>query len=269
MRSRVLTTALTMSLATLVIHGAPAVARDAGSVPLAAAPRAAAPPFEGTIFIDPDIITADSKTVFKRATYQGRDKRQVFDRRKNRFVTIRAFVFKLRFKGAGTVDAVVDPEFRTKRVALAQARKYARVTGRLPAMLRRDVDELWIHRGKQPFGGGNGSLLIHTGQAKAYERAGILEEALAHEAVHTSLDAGLAASAGWLAAQAADATYVSTYAQANPPREDLAESVVPWLAVRFARDRLDPATAQLIEQTIPNRLAFLDQQAFDTAPYAR
>lgn len=266
MRSRVLTTALVSVLATALLLGGPAHAEQVAGP--AESPRAATPPFDGTIFIDPDVITKDSPTVFKKATYQGRDRRQVFDRRKNRFVKIRAFVFRLTFSDGTRIAAVVNPEFRRQRAALAQARKYAKVTGRLPAVLRRDVDELWINKGKELFGGGNDSLLIHTGQAKVYKKAGILEEALAHEATHTSLDADLAASAGWLAAQTADATYVSGYAQAEPTREDLAESVVPWLAVRFARDRLDPATAQLIEQTIPNRLAFLDQQAFDTSPYA-
>lgn len=266
MRSRV-SLLLAILVSVLLTVGAPAVAQGAHT-DQGDSLRRGAPPFDGTIYIDPDIITAKSASVFKRAIYAGRDRRQVFDRRKDKFVTIRAFVVRVSFKDGTKVDAVVNPEFRRKQVAVGLAKKYGRVVGRLPAVLRADVKELWIHKGKELFGGGTKSLLIHTGQAKVYQRAGILEEALAHEAVHTSLDARLASSAGWLAAQAADGTYVSNYAQANPQREDLAESVVPWLAVRFARDRVDPGVVALIEQTIPNRLAFLDQQAFDTSPYA-
>lgn len=255
MRSLVLAIALVLGSA-----GAPAAAQGAPLAPLL--------PFGGTIFIDPDIITADSPSVFQRVTYVGRDRRVVFDRRKDDWVTIRAFVFRLRYADRTTIEAVVNPEFDRVRAAQAQARKYGVVTGRLPAMLRRDVRELWIHRGKEPYGGGNGSLLIHVGQTREYVQAGILEETLAHEGAHTSLDADLAASPGWLAAQDADGTFISDYAQANPTREDVAETIVPWLAVRFARDRVDPSVVELIEDTIPHRLAFLDEQAFDLAPYA-
>lgn len=247
---------MAVALATLLSVGAPAGARQP------------APPFSGTIFIDPDIITPDSPSVFERATYTGRDRRVVFDRRVDDWVTIRAFVFRLRFTDGTRMEALVNPEFGTERAARVQAKKYALVTGRLPAMLRRDVRELWIHRGKELYGGGNGSLLIHVGQTREYVQAGILEETLAHEGAHTSLDADLATSAGWLSAQADDPTFISDYAQANPDREDVAETIVPWLAVRFARDRVDPAVVDLIEEAIPHRLAFLDAQAFDLAPYA-
>ena len=248
---------LAVALATLLSIGRPAEAQ--APVP---------PPFTGTILIDPDIITSDSPTVFSRARYAGRDRRVVFDRRKDDWVTIRAFVVRLRFSDGTRIDAVVNPEFRTERAAVAQARKYAVVTGRLPAMLRRDVDELWIHRGKQLYGGGNRSLLIHTGQTGEYVRAGILEETLAHEGAHTSLDADLATSPGWVAAQEADPAFISDYARDNPQREDVAETIVSWLAVRYARDSVDPAVVALIEEAIPHRLALLDEQAFDLAPYA-
>ncbi|QIG43995.1 hypothetical protein G5V58_15525 [Nocardioides anomalus] len=258
-----LTTALTAGGPVLPASAAPAVVESSPS----GSPRAAV--FDGTIYIDPDIIPASSPSVFKDATYQGRDRRQVFDRRKNKFITIRAFVVRVRFKDGTRLDAVVNPEFRRKRAAVGLAHAYGRVTGQLPASLRRDVKELWIHKGTELFGGGNHSLLIHTGQAKVYKKAGILEEALAHEATHTSLDARFASSPGWQAAQAADGASISTYGQANLQREDLAESVVPWLAVRFARDRVDPNVLVAIEQAIPNRLAFLDQQGLDLRPFVK
>ena len=54
----------------------------------------------------------------------------------------------------------------------------------------------------------------------------------------------------------------------NPTREDVAESFLPYLAVRYRRDRLD-ATASAIEQTIPNRIAYFDAQGFAVGPFAR
>ena len=39
------------------------------------------PPFGGTIFIDPDIITEDDPTTFVSLSYAGTGKRQMYDRR--------------------------------------------------------------------------------------------------------------------------------------------------------------------------------------------
>jgi len=72
------------------------------------------------------------------------------------------------------------------------------------------------------------------------------------------LDAAHAASAGWLSAQAKDVNFISTYARDNPTREDVAESVLPWLAVRYRAGRIDPAQITKIQRAIPNRLAYFD-----------
>jgi hypothetical protein len=128
------------------------------------------------------------------------------------------------------------------------------------------VQTVWIHKGLQPFGGGNNNLLIHTEQADDYIASGILEEALVHEASHTSLDAAHAAAPGWLAAQTADDEFISTYARDNPTREDIAESFLPWLAVRYRPDRITAALAGTITRTIPNRLAYFDSKSFVMAP---
>jgi hypothetical protein len=110
------------------------------------------------------------------------------------------------------------------------------VIGRLPRVLRDDLKTLTIHRGKKPFGGGNRDVLIHTGQAASYTAdakpfggGSFLEEALVHEASHTSLDGDHAKAPGWLAAQDSDPTFISNYARDNPTREDVAESFLPWL----------------------------------------
>ena len=116
-------------------------------------------------------------------------------------------------------------------------------------------------------GGGNNNLLIHTGSiAQGYIAEGILEETFVHESAHTSLDAYHAASPGWLAAQAADMEFISTYARDNPTQEDVAESFLPWLMLQLAGDRIDPAMKQTIEATIPARLAYFDAQGFDLRP---
>jgi hypothetical protein len=187
----------------------------------------------------------------------------VFDRRKNRFVTIKAFLFTATYSGGKRkIEVQVNPEFRSRAKAQTEARKYATEVGRLPKVLRTPVRMIWIHKGVQDFGGGNDSILIHTGRSAEYERDGILEETLVHEAVHTALDAKHATSKGWRAAQRADPTFISSYARDNAEREDLAESFLPWFALRHRRDRIDDEYAATVEQAIPNRIAYFDRQKF-------
>ena len=224
------------------------------------------PPFDGTIFIDPDIITSSDPTTFQTLSFAGQDSRTMFDRRVNDWITVDAFLFNAIFDDGLTAEIQVNPEFGTPDVAEAEADKYAEVIGRLPTALRVDVETVWIHRGTAPFGGGNNNLLIHIGQADLYVADGILEETLVHEAAHTSLDPAHASAPGWLAAQSADGTFISNYARDNPTREDIAESFLPYLAIRYRSDRISSVLAGVITRTIPNRIDYFDSQSLDMYP---
>lgn len=226
----------------------------------------AEPPFSGTIFVDPDIITSADPSTYLKTKYNGQKKRTMFDRRKNAFVRLKPHLFKVTFRDSGPVEVQVNPEFGKERQARKIAVKYAREIGRLPKTLRSDVRTVSIHKGVQPFGGGNNNILIHTGQTVAYERDGILEETLVHEACHTSLDARHGASTGWLAAQQSDPEFISTYARDNPTREDIAESFLLWMALRYRSERITPEAANTIETTMPARISYFDAQGFVIAP---
>ncbi|MBK8044239.1 MAG: T9SS type A sorting domain-containing protein [Haliscomenobacter sp.] len=229
--------------------------------------EAQTPPYSGTIFIDPDIITSSDSSSIQSTTYAGRGQRQVYDRRVNNWVNINAYLFDVTWNDGVFSEAVVNPEFGTIELAKVEAEKYARLIGQLPFCLRLDVDQIWIHQGVQPFGGGNRSILIHTGQSAIYEASGIIEETLVHEAAHTSLDFSHGASSGWITAQNKDVNFISTYARDNPTREDIAESFLPWLMVKYKSSKISTADFNKITQTIPNRLAYFDSQAFNLYPF--
>lgn len=236
------------------------------AVPGASLPRTPAPPFGGTIFIDPDIITSADPTTFEGLTPGGQGIRTMYDRRVDDWIDVSAYLFDATFDDGLTAEIQVNPEFGSSAAAEAQALLYAEVIGRLPTALRVDVETVWIHRGVEPFGGGNNNLLIHVGQADLYVADGILEETFAHEAAHTSLDATHSAAPGWLEAQAADPTFISDYARDNRDREDIAESFLPYLAVRFRSDRISSELANTILATMPNRIAYFDALGLDMYP---
>ena len=224
------------------------------------------PPYSGTIFIDPDIITENDLSTFLEAPYAGQGVRTMYDRRVNDWITVTAYLFNASFNDGLTCEIQVNPEFSSSDSAFIEAEKYGIEIGRLPTALRLDVETVWIHKGIQPFGGGNNNILIHVGQALNYINDGILEETLVHEAAHTSLDAYHSGSSGWLSAQTLDGEFISTYARDFPDREDIAESFLPYLAIRYRSDRIDQITYDIITETIPNRIQYFDDQSFDMYP---
>ena len=227
----------------------------------------ATPPFSGTIFADPNIITDACPNAFKEVTFKKPCPRTMFDRRVDDWVTVNALTFEATYDDGMTIEIQVNPEFQTVDLAQVEAAKYAEAIGRLPAVLRKDVKTVSIHKGTELFGGGNNNILIHTGQTKNYEDDGILDETLMHEAAHTSLDAAHSKSPGWLESQKADGNFISTYAHDNPLREDIAESFLMYFAIKYKSSNISPALRNKILETIPNRIKYFENQSFNMHPY--
>ena len=226
------------------------------------------PPFGGTIFIDPDIITPNDPTAFVSLSYVGKDTRNMYDRRNGGgWVSLTPYLFNALYDDNLEIEVQVNPEFGTVEDAQKQAEKFAPVIGRLTTELRKDVETVWIHKGVQPFGGGNNNLLIHTDySALHYEDQGILEETFVHEASHTSLDAYHSTNSDWIKAQEQDCRFISNYAEEHPTREDIAESYLPYFAVRYRADRISTELKEKIESAIPNRIKYFDDQGFNMYP---
>jgi hypothetical protein len=223
------------------------------------------PPFSGTIFIDPDIITPADPSTYVALVPAGQDTRVMFDRRAA-WITTDPFLFDATYDDGLTIEVQVNPEFGSSAASQVVAEFYAEVIGRLPTALRIEVETVWIHKGIQLFGGGNNNLLIHVGQGDSYIADGILEETLMHESVHTSLDAAHATAARWMAAQDADPAFISTYARDFPFREDLAESFVPYFAAEYRSDRISESLLATILETIPNRIDYFSGLGLDMFP---
>ena len=96
----------------------------------------AAPPFSGTTFIDPDIITPTDRSAFESATYAGQGFRTMFDRRVNNWINVNAFLFNVVFDDSLTSEIQVNSEFGSSDAALVEAEKYGWVIGQLPASSR-------------------------------------------------------------------------------------------------------------------------------------
>ena len=223
----------------------------------------AVPPYKGTIFVDSDIITDSDPTTYVSKLYQGMGQRLMFDNRINEFRTFNVHLYDVSYSDNNIIEFQINSEFDQVE-AEQKTTFYATAIGRIPAELKSMVRTVWMHRGDEAFGGGNDNILIHTGSiAQSYIADGILEEVLVHESTHTSIDPNHAEATSWLVAQQADADFISTYAQSNPTQEDLAETLLMYLAVTYRSDRISNETKQTIENTIPNRINYITDQNFD------
>ena len=227
------------------------------------------PPYWGTVSISPRVIEPSDPTRLGCITYAGRGERYVHDRRSAKWITINAYLFDVRY-GGQVVEFRVNPEFGSIEAAQAEVETYAPALGQMPTVLLSAITYVNIHAGKEVWGGGGGGrtgILIHTDQGEDYIRRGFMEEVFVHEATHAALDPAHKDSPGWRAVQAADGVFISTYARDHPDREDVAESFLAWFAVRYQPERLTAVDRAIILRTMPNRLAYFDEQGFDMSPY--
>ena len=228
------------------------------------------PPFRGTVWVTPDVLGPSDPSSLGSVAYAGRGMREIYDRRVDAWITVNAYLFNVQF-GDRTVEFQFNPEFGSRAAARAEVDVFAPAIGRLPAALLSNLQEVEVNAGEGLFGGNlhNGSFLIHTEDplTRHAVREGFLEEVFLHEGAHVSLDREHGGSPGWRAAQRADGVSISDYARDFPSREDVAESILPYFAVRYRPQRLTASVRWLMMMTIPNRLVYFDEQELDMSPH--
>ena len=251
---------------------------------LTASPALADPPFQGTGFISPDIITSADLSGLTGVIYTGRGDRWIFDYRILDWIIVNAYLFEARIYGR-SIEFQVNPEFASVDAARAEVDTYALALGRLPAVLLSRAEKVHVSAGEPGhpdtrlrgrFGGrvptvfganySDRSLTIHTGYGQRIQRDGFLEEIFFHEGAHVSLQNHQDAPS-WRAAREADGEFISDYARRHPDSEDVAESLLPYFALRYRPDRLSASQRAVIANTIPNRIKYFDGLALDWSPY--
>ena len=227
------------------------------------------PPFRGTVGITPNLLTASDPTSFIGAEEAGRGNRQMWEPFGEQWLSVNAYLFDAEYSGR-TVEFQVHPDVGNLEDAWAEVETYAPVLGRLPAFLLAGAREVEVSPVDHVWQGNElGIFHIYTHRGAELLRNGSVEEVLFHEGGHVSLDRLHRNAPGWRAARRADeGVFISTYARDNSEREDVAESILPWFAVRHRPGRLRPSDRAAIGAAIPNRLAYFDDQGFDVSPYA-
>ena len=226
-------------------------------------------PFRSTTWASPRVL-GPGPTWLHSVTYTGRMMRTLYDRRFRNWIPVNAFVFDAQI-AEEVVEFRVHPEFAELEAATAEVDRFAPALGRLPAAFLSNVRALAIVPGTGLAGGSSfdQSILIHSQSQSALRgiRGGLLEELYLHEAAHVSLDPAHQNTVGWRAAQEADGVFISDYAQDYPDREDIAESAIMYFAVRYRPRSLTREDRWVVLTSIPNRLAYFEEQGLDMSPY--
>lgn len=214
------------------------------------------------------VFSMDDPTSFVRLVREPNAVRLVYDRRVG-WVEQRSFVFVAYFNDIEPIEMIVNLEFDNWGLAYNIAADYASLFGRLPTGLKTGVETFWIHQGMGQFGGYHRTLLIHIEYADRFiNPRGNLIDVIAHETAHAVLDwtyDGKIDKDAWLEAAEKDGTYISQYAKSYPEREDIAETIVAYMLVRFYPERTEPAVISSFERLLKHRFALLD--TLELEPY--
>ncbi len=215
------------------------------------------PPYDSTADTVFDIITTDDPSSFRCLTDNGRSARQIWDKRVNGEPVVEAFVFTAEYSDGASIEIAVNPEFATVDKARAEAMRYVAPLGQLPSLLRAGIGRFSIHGGDEGFHAGKGQIVVYAERATRRIAQAHLEESLFHEAVHATLDDEHRLAAAWQEAQRRDGGFLTSYAQATPDREDLAETALFAFALQYHPDRFPPVDTQTVRVAVPNRLAYI------------
>lgn len=204
-----------------------------------------------------DIITHDDPSSFVCLQDKGRGNRQMWDKRADAEFNLNAYLFDAYFSDGPRIEFVVNPEFPSAQDARREVQRYTRAFGQLPPILRQGIRQVGIHKGQPTYSAGPGKIFLYADRTTLRIAENRLEESLLHESVHASLDATLARSPKWQAAQRSDGQFLTRYGQTHPVREDLAETMLFAYALAFHPDRLPPVDSTDVRAAAPARLDFL------------
>ena len=222
-----------------------------------------------------NIVNKNDPTTYEDVKFIKKETRATWDKRYGDSLYEASFyVFDAKFQLGNNVKVFINSEFQTHEKIAEIALKYSKMLGQLPVFLKKEVRWIIIHgpwkdKSKctcmwyaDPRYPDNRGFYIHTEMVKEKEE----QEVAIHEAAHLAVDTlyyGTKNHSIWTDAQLKDSIFITKYAKKNPNREDIAESIVAWIAVRCKKDRIIKSAYKKIIKNIPNRIKIFDNYIFN------
>ena len=234
------------------------------------------PPFGGTMWDLPDLITSSDYTIYSTSVYQGIETRLFYDRSIPDFIDYPAHIYKVNFGDGLSVDFEIYSEF-TEEEAESIEQKYAPLIGQLGKELRKNIKSFEFLKGDEVATAQRSddlnyaNITLHTGWlnnvVQTRPDGDKTEELLIHESAHLSIDPYVYGQQGWVDAVNLDGNYLSTYAKDNPDSEDIAETFQAYIAVKYFPDRISNSLRDTILSVCLNRFKYFDSLNLDLSIY--
>jgi len=234
------------------------------------------PPFGGTMWDLPDLITSSDYTIYSTSSYQGIETRLFYDKSIPDFINYPAHIYKVNFGDGLSVDFEIYTEFTLEEAGNIE-QKYAPLIGQLGKDLRRNIKSFEFLKGEEVASAQRSddlnyaNITLHTGWlnnvVQTRPDGDKTEELLIHESAHLSIDPYIYGQQGWTDAVNLDGNYLSTYAKDNPDSEDIAETFQAYIAVKYFPDRISNSLRDTILSVCLNRFKYFDTLNLDLSIY--
>jgi len=234
------------------------------------------PPFGGTMWDLPDLITSYDYTIYSTSSYQGIETRLFYDKSIPDFINYPAHVYKVNFGDDLSIDFEIYTEF-TQEEAGNIEQKYAPLIGQLGKDLRRNIKSFEFLKGEEVASAQRSddlnyaNITFHTDWliniVETRPDGDKTEELLIHESAHLSIDPYVYGQQGWTDAVNLDGNFLSTYAKDNPDSEDVAETFQAYIAVKYFPDRISNSLRDTILSVCLNRFKYFDSLNLDLSIY--
>ena len=234
------------------------------------------PPFAGTLWELPDLISSSDYTVFSTSIYEGIETRLFYDEAITDFINYPAHIFKVNFGDGLSIDFEIYSEF-SEQEAISIEQKYAPIVGQLGKELRKNIKSIEFLKGNSVASAQRSNDLSYANitfhidwlnnTVETRPGGDKTEELLIHESAHLSIDPYVYNQQGWIDAVNLDNNYISTYAKENPDTEDVAENFQAYIAVKYFPERISNSLRDTILSVCLNRFKYFDSLNFDLSIY--
>ena len=202
--------------------------------------------------------------------------------------TFRSFNFTARFENDITVELFIEYEKDKKdfKKAEKEALFFSHMYGQMPNFLKTYNDKIFIHNDNEYDDGlglwwvnyqekafhinvpryklkPSGNQQCNTSNSYHSHCAAVMAHELAHVIQQLT---GVISPSKWSKVRKLDKkNYVSEYAMTNS-REDFAESIIAWIAVRYKTDRIGESDLEKFNEFASNRFKLFDEMNFNIYP---
>ncbi len=234
------------------------------------------PPFAGSLWGLPDLITSNDYSIYSSFQYFGIQNRLMYDQSIPDFVEYPAHIMNINFGDGLTIEFEIYEGF-TYNEAIVIKDKYAPLIGQLGKSLRQHIKsfefmkESVIASAQRSEDLSYANITLHPlwieEVVETYPGGNRTEELLIHESAHLSIDPFVYGDENWNNAVELDGNYISNYAMDFSDREDIAETFQAYIAVKYFPERISNSLRDTILSVCLNRFKYFDTLNLDLLIY--